>query len=276
MNRVSRVFFTCFAAAWLIATHGRSDSSGTSALAGIQYATDPSTLNTPPPSEWMKSDGRECYRTGRYRNFCQGPRRVPRSFGPDGLLARQLEIGEKKTVSHLLLEPPNPDWVSASGTVSGQANLLWPVSGGKLWRGFGEARRGTKSKHKHEGIDIGASEGTLFRAVANGIVVYADNKVHGYGNLLVVVHPDSSVAFYAHAKALYLFPGQKVRRGQVLGEVGHTGIARGPHLHFEYRVNGRARDPIRLFETVELAKQRRIDCDLPRDTVSLAAVPTSP
>jgi murein DD-endopeptidase MepM/ murein hydrolase activator NlpD len=204
----------------------------------------------------MKSEGRECYRTGRYRNFCQGPRRVPRPNGSESLLAKNLNIGDIRTASHLLLGPPNPEWVSAAGTVSDQQNLLWPVSGGKLWRGFGQARCGAARKsgtrkHRHEGIDIGASEGTLFRAVANGIVVYADNKVRGYGNLLVVVHPDSSVAFYAHAKALYLFPGQKVRRGQVLGEVGHTGIARGSHLHFEYRINGRSRDPIKLFEPVD-------------------------
>lgn len=84
-------------------------------------------------------------------------------------------------------------------------------------------------------------------AVSAGLVAYADNGVSGYGNLLAIVHPDGTVATYAHCKAIYVFPGQLVERGQRVADVGHTGIARGSHLHFEYRRRGRPRDPLRLF-----------------------------
>ncbi|MBN1654400.1 MAG: M23 family metallopeptidase [Deltaproteobacteria bacterium] len=172
------------------------------------------------------------------------------------MLAHQLGLGDFKTVNRLMLDSPKPEWVTSAGSPSGNQKLLWPVPEGKLWRGFNQARRGAKHRRKHDGIDIGAPDGTLFRAVENGLVAYSDNGVRGYGNLLVVIHPNASVTFYAHTKALYLFPGQTVKRGQVLGEVGHTGIARGSHLHFEYRVRGRPRDPIKLFDQVILPNYR--------------------
>jgi murein DD-endopeptidase MepM/ murein hydrolase activator NlpD len=78
--------------------------------------------------------------------------------------------------------------------------------------------------------------------------VYSDNGISGYGNLVMVVHPDATVALYGHCRATYVFPGQRVQRGQVIAEVGQTGYANGPHLHLEYRVAGRPRDPSRLFE----------------------------
>ena len=106
----------------------------------------------------------------------------------------------------------------------------------KLW-GFCHTLR-------HDGIDIGARVGELVRSVNDGIVAYSDNGVHGYGNMIMVVHADASVSFYCHHRANYVFAGQRVKRGQVLGEVGVTGISRGPHLHFEWHVNGRAKDPM--------------------------------
>jgi murein DD-endopeptidase MepM/ murein hydrolase activator NlpD len=121
--------------------------------------------------------------------------------------------------------------------------LLWPVEGGRLWRGFGNVRKGKRKKLPHDGIDIGAPDGTPIRAANDALVIYADNGIRGFGNLMVLAHADGTVTFYAHCTALYFFPGQVVERGQVIAEVGHTGIARGPHLHFEYRVRGRARDP---------------------------------
>jgi hypothetical protein len=258
-KRVNQLIITSFSVLWIAVPQAQSDSTASGSVAGIKYASKQSTLNTPPPTEWKRSKGRECIRKGRYRNFCQGPRRVPRPHGPEALLAKKLGLGDFKTVNHLMLNAPKPEWVRAAGPPSGNTKLLWPVSEGKLWRGFNQARRKAPRKRKHLGIDIGAPEGTLFRAVDNGLVVYSDNEVRGYGNLLVIVHPDGSVTFYAHAKALYLFPGQKVKRGQVLGEVGHTGIARGSHLHFEYRVRGRARNPMRRFDKVILPKHRRIE-----------------
>jgi murein DD-endopeptidase MepM/ murein hydrolase activator NlpD len=101
----------------------------------------------------------------------------------------------------------------------------------------------------HRGIDVGAPTGTALYAANPGIVAYSDNKVRGYGNLLVIVHADGSVTFSAHCRAIYVFAGQRVTRGQITGEVGETGLARGPHVHWEYHVRGAAQDPAGLFVT---------------------------
>ena len=90
----------------------------------------------------------------------------------------------------------------------------------------------------------------------SGIVAYSDNEVHGYGNMLVIVHADGSVALYGHCKAIYVFAGQRVAQGQIVGEVGHTGIARGTHLHFEYRIKGFIKNPLRYLEDPVAAPRR--------------------
>lgn len=231
------------------------------------------------PVQWLPSRGRECERGRRHRGFrfCAGPRKAPVPTGAAAELATKLGLGEKKTVSVVLREVAKPEWIAAATpdpvraqiaprealarSDAGEPALLWPVAEGKFWRGFGRervkgksakaarAKGGGKSKARgrhHDGIDIGAPEGTPVLAVQDGLVLYADNGVRGYGNLLVTVHADGSVAFYAHFKALYVFPGQLVTRGQVVGEVGQTGYARGSHLHFEYRKDGRLRDPMRF------------------------------
>ena len=94
-------------------------------------------------------------------------------------------------------------------------------------RGFGYTRKERKSL-RHDGVDIGAAPGDLVRSVNDGIVAYSDNEVTGYGNMVMVIHKDATVSFYCHHRANYVFAGQQVRRGQVLGEVGTTGISRGP------------------------------------------------
>jgi hypothetical protein len=191
--------------------------------------------------EWRESYGDQCYKSKRNRGFCQGPRRVPKAYGTEAALAQELGLGEHRTMYRLLAEAPEPSWVAAAGAKTNIEKLLWPIPEGKVLRGYGKVGKG-RNRHLHKGIDIGAEEGTLFYAVTDGIVAYSDNAIRGYGNLLAVVHPDRSVALYSHARALYLFAGQMVRRGQVLGEVGHTGFAQCSHLHFEYRIKGRPTD----------------------------------
>jgi murein DD-endopeptidase MepM/ murein hydrolase activator NlpD len=143
--------------------------------------------------------------------------------------------------SKLLIGPAPATWVKAAGGRSPRG-LLWPVHNGILWRGYGSGRGG-----RHRALDIGAPEGTPIRAAADGIVAYADNTVRGYGNLIFIVHTNGWVTSYAHASKIRCRPGQRVERGDIIGEVGHTGIARGDHTHFEFRQNGHLADPIQLF-----------------------------
>jgi murein DD-endopeptidase MepM/ murein hydrolase activator NlpD len=195
------------------------------------------------PLSWQPMRGRECIRSGRYKGVCQGPRRVPVPVGAAASEADALGLGGVRAVGRLIAYPPKPEWVQAAGT-SRDESLLWPVERARLFRGLQPARPG---KRRHKGLDIAAPEGAPIRATKSGIVAYSDNAIPGYGNLLVTVHPDGSVAFYGHCRAIYVFAGQRVQRGQIVGEVGKTGRATGPHVHFEYRTAGKIRNPLPQF-----------------------------
>jgi murein DD-endopeptidase MepM/ murein hydrolase activator NlpD len=183
-----------------------------------------------------------------YEHFCQGPRQVPTPLGEPAALAERLELGTIQAVGHLINAGPRRDWVEAAGGPRApRPDMAWPVPAGTLWRRFGYTRRPPFENLLHRGIDVAAAKGTPLFAVNPGIVAYSDNRVRGYGNLLVIVHDDASVSFSAHCRAIYVFSGQKVRRGQVVGEVGDTGLARGAHVHWEYHLRGQAVDPDGLF-----------------------------
>jgi murein DD-endopeptidase MepM/ murein hydrolase activator NlpD len=208
---------------------------------------------------WLPSRGKECIRRGPNRGFCAGPRRVPKPFGQAAELATELGLGERAKSARLLLAPPARDWVAAAQRVESEA-WVWPVDPKGFVRGPGNLRQAARRRramamphpdpkvaypahHEHEGVDLAAPIGTPIKAFQSGLVVYSDNELRGYGNLVMVVHPDASVAVYAHCRATFVFPGQHVSAGQVIAEVGNTGFSQGPHLHFEYRVAGMPRDP---------------------------------
>jgi len=198
------------------------------------------------PRYWLPSQGRECM-DPPYERFCQGPRKVALPFGPAADLAERLELGTIQCVGHLLNREPRIDWVrAAGGPVARRGQMSWPAALGRLWRRFGYVRKPPFESLLHRGIDVGAPRGSPVIATNPGIVAYSDNGVRGYGNLLVIVHDDGSVTLSAHCQAIYVFAGQRVRAGQVIGEVGDTGMARGTHVHFEYRYGGEPADPMSL------------------------------
>ncbi len=196
----------------------------------------------PPAIAWLP-DVRRCYRSPR--PYCNGPRRTPVPHGPEAELAQQLGLGTIQVAQQLLGRRPDSAWVAAAGTAKDET-LLWPVEGGNHMRGFGFVRR-NRPDLQHDGVDVTAPIGTPVRAANGGIVAYSDNEVHGYGNLLMIVHPDGTTTIYAHLRSSFVFPGQHVARGQTVGEIGVTGLSQGPHLHFEWHRNGRAANPARLF-----------------------------
>jgi murein DD-endopeptidase MepM/ murein hydrolase activator NlpD len=210
-------------------------------------AIDAARMRAATPRQWLPSQGCEPM-DPPYEHFCQGPRQVALPFGADAERAEQLGLGSVETVGRLLGTGPRSDWVAAAGgPVASHRDLAWPAPAGRLWRRFGYVRHPPFEGLLHRGIDVGAPAGTPLLAVQRGIVAYSDNRVRGYGNLLVVVHDDGSVSFSAHCRAIYVFSGQRVRRGQIVGEVGDTGLARGSHVHWEYHVRGVAVDPDGLF-----------------------------
>jgi murein DD-endopeptidase MepM/ murein hydrolase activator NlpD len=96
----------------------------------------------------------------------------------------------------------------------------------------------------HSGIDLMAPYGSPIRAAAGGTVMYA-GWYYAYGNIVDIRHTDGLITRYAHMSAFApgIAPGAPVAGGAVIGQVGMTGRAHGPHVHFEVRVEGHAVDP---------------------------------
>jgi murein DD-endopeptidase MepM/ murein hydrolase activator NlpD len=95
----------------------------------------------------------------------------------------------------------------------------------------------------HEGMDIAAPTGTEVRAVQSGTVRFAGTK-GGYGNVVELEHGDGTVTRYAHASRLHVRRGDKIEVGESIADVGQTGHATGPHLHFQVEREGEAVDPV--------------------------------
>ena len=102
----------------------------------------------------------------------------------------------------------------------------------------------------HLGVDYAAPIGTPVRTVADGVVEFAGVQ-GGFGNVVMVKHGGSNLTVYAHLSRINVRHGQSVGQGQNVGAVGQTGWATGPHLHFEFRVNGAHRDPLTIAKQSE-------------------------
>ena len=97
----------------------------------------------------------------------------------------------------------------------------------------------------HEGIDLAAPKGTPVFAAREGIVLYASDKLGGYGKMVVLQHQGDLLTAYAHNSSLLVREGDRVRAGQMIARVGQTGRASAPHLHFEVRRGQIPQNPLR-------------------------------
>ncbi len=111
----------------------------------------------------------------------------------------------------------------------------------------------------HKGVDYAASTGTPVRASGDGVIKLAARK-GGYGKAIIIQHGGRYTTLYGHLSRYHrgIKRGKHVKQGQIIGSVGMTGLATGPHLHYEFRVNGVHRNPL----TVKLPKAMRIPDDL--------------
>jgi murein DD-endopeptidase MepM/ murein hydrolase activator NlpD len=94
----------------------------------------------------------------------------------------------------------------------------------------------------HLGVDYAAPIGTSVRSVGDGVIEFS-GKQNGFGNVVKVKHQNQTSTVYAHLSKINVRVGQAISQGQSVGLVGMTGLSTGPHLHFEYRVNGVYQDP---------------------------------
>ncbi len=102
-------------------------------------------------------------------------------------------------------------------------------------------------RRMHEGIDLTAAKGTKIYATASGTVLSASYTTGGYGKKIVIDHGYGYKTLYAHCSKLLVTPGQKVKRGDVIGLVGNTGLSQGDHLHYEVHHNGHPVNPINYY-----------------------------
>jgi Membrane proteins related to metalloendopeptidases len=121
-----------------------------------------------------------------------------------------------------------------------EEGFLWPVSGDVI-SAFGPKGNGLFN----DGINIAAARGAPVRAAEGGVVAYAGNELRGFGNMILIKHPDGWVTAYAHAEELIVAKGERVSKGQVIARVGSTGNVDAPQLHFEMRKGKKAVDPLR-------------------------------
>ncbi|HEY3911704.1 MAG TPA: peptidoglycan DD-metalloendopeptidase family protein [Stellaceae bacterium] len=127
--------------------------------------------------------------------------------------------------------PPAPPSAAHRG-----GSFLWPVRGHVL-ENYGTGPDGTHN----DGINIAAPRGAPVQATDAGVVAYAGNELRGYGNLVLIKHPNGWISAYAHCDLILVRTGQKVARGQVIARVGSTGNVSEPQLHFELR---RGKQPV--------------------------------
>ena len=122
-----------------------------------------------------------------------------------------------------------------------------PVEFSRVSSGFSGARLHPifQQWRAHRGVDFSAPHGTRVRAAGDGVVSFVGRN-GGYGNMVVLKHRDKSETVYAHLSnfAEGLRVGQQIQQGESIGEVGSTGWATGPHLHYEFRINGEPVDPM--------------------------------
>lgn len=128
---------------------------------------------------------------------------------------------------------------------------IWPIDKRKL-KGrigaFGGRNHPVLGRYiAHQGIDLGGKIGTPVYATGNAKVIIDNNAGHGYGKQILLDHGFGYKTRYAHLSKILVTPGQIVKRGEIIGELGNTGRSTGPHLHYEVIYMGRNVDPINYF-----------------------------
>jgi murein DD-endopeptidase MepM/ murein hydrolase activator NlpD len=132
----------------------------------------------------------------------------------------------------------------------GAAPSIWPAQGA-LSATFGsrEDPFGRGGSEQHSGLDISADRGQPVFATAGGVVEFTGWN-GDYGNMVTINHSFGMVTRYAHLSTMLVRPGDRVERGQTIGQIGTTGRVTGPHLHYELLVYGKLADPLPLLTAI--------------------------
>jgi murein DD-endopeptidase MepM/ murein hydrolase activator NlpD len=184
---------------------------------------------------------------------------VNQSFCGYGKILAARYIGSSDSFSAFYFDDgKTKGYYDESGRPLKKMFLRVPVKFGVLTSSFSIRRfHPVHGKYKaHTGIDYGAPKGTPIFATANGTVIFSGWQ-NGYGNLVILRHPNGYKTYYGHCNTLIARKGDYIEQGQVLARVGETGIATGPHVHYEVRINNQPVDP----NTVKAKKGKPVSAD---------------
>ncbi len=169
----------------------------------------------------------------------------------DIFIGQRLEVpGSEATVAAAATAEPEPGAADAAvpepvttallePEARGELRFAWPVDGTVI-SGFGPKAAGLHN----DGVNIAAPAGAPVRAAEDGVVAYAGDELHGYGNLVLLRHPRGWVTAYAHNARNLVSRGQTVLRGDIIASVGASGGVSRPQSHFELRKGAEAVDPL--------------------------------
>jgi hypothetical protein len=172
-----------------------------------------------------------CYKDGKFVEY--------------GNILAARYVGRQKTFSAYLFDNGRfKGYYDENGQPLKKMFLRTPVKFAHMTSAFSVRRFHPISKcyKAHTGIDYGAPTGTAIFATANGRVKFTGWET-GYGKLVILKHPNGYLTYYAHCSKLLVKPGQLVEQGQIIARVGQTGLATGPHVHYEVRVHGKPINP---------------------------------
>lgn len=169
----------------------------------------------------------------------------------DGLVlaAEFVNRGTTYRAVHYKTADGRSGYYTPEGMAMRRAFLRTPVDFARISSRFSRARMHPvlHTMRAHKGVDYAAARGTPVKATADGSIQYAGNK-GGYGRVVILRHGNQQTTLYAHLDrfAQNVRSGGRVKQGQVIGYVGASGLASGPHLHYEFQVNGRHVDPLKV------------------------------
>jgi murein DD-endopeptidase MepM/ murein hydrolase activator NlpD len=156
------------------------------------------------------------------------------------------------------------DYYSPDGRSMRKAFLRAPVDFRRISSRFAKERYHPVlgKKRPHRGVDYAAATGTPIKAAGDGKVIFRGKK-NGYGNTVIIKHGSEYSTLYGHMSRFRgaVKKGTKVRQGEIIGYVGKTGLATGPHLHYEFRINGKHKNPL----TVKLPASKPIEKEYRED-----------
>jgi murein DD-endopeptidase MepM/ murein hydrolase activator NlpD len=194
---------------------------------------------------------------------------------------------ESRGVEHAAYVMPDPDgrnaYYDAEGRSLKRAFRLYPVPSFKyISSGFSHSRFHPvlKTRRPHLGVDYAASRGTPIVATGDGVISRA-GRWGGYGIMVAIRHPKDIETRYAHMRRLApgVAPGMRVHQGQIIGEVGMSGLANAPHVHYEFLKNGAHVNPgsaARFGQGEPIAPERRTEFEALRAYYDRLLVPPSP